>query len=54
MGKSTLLQHVFGRTAEFVVFDPVIDVENARRDPELFLNNHRTHDTNVFNADWVN
>jgi hypothetical protein len=24
------------------VFDPVVDVENARRDPELFLDNHRT------------
>ena len=42
VGKSTLLQHVFGDTAESVVFDPVLDIENARHDPELFLNNHRT------------
>jgi hypothetical protein len=27
---------------ECVVFDPVLDVENARQDPELFLDNHRT------------
>ncbi len=25
----------------FVVFDPLIDVENARSEPELFLDNHR-------------
>ncbi|MBN2107661.1 MAG: ATP-binding protein [Deltaproteobacteria bacterium] len=42
VGKSTLLQHVFGDTADSVVFDPVLDIENARHDPELFLNNHRT------------
>lgn len=40
VGKSTLLQHVFN-DFNYVVFDPVIDVENARRDPELFLNNRR-------------
>lgn len=38
VGKSTLLQHVF-KDFQYVVFDPVIDVENARADPELFLNN---------------
>ena len=42
VGKSTLLQHVYGDTAEIVVFDPVVDVQNARQDPELFLANHRT------------
>ncbi len=42
VGKSTLLQHVYGDKADIVVFDPVVDVENARRDPELFLANHRT------------
>lgn len=42
VGKSTLLQETLGRLADIVVFDPVIDVENARRDPELFLDNHRT------------
>jgi predicted AAA+ superfamily ATPase len=41
VGKSTLIQHTF-KAAEIVVFDPVVDVENARHDPELFLNNHRT------------
>jgi predicted AAA+ superfamily ATPase len=40
VGKSTLLQHVFSQ-ADCVVFDPVIDIENARRDPELFLDNHQ-------------
>ncbi len=42
VGKSTLLQHLYSDRAEIVVFDPVIDVENARQDPELFLDNHRT------------
>ena len=36
-GKSTLLKHLFGAVARTVVFDPVTDVGNARRDPELFL-----------------
>ena len=40
VGKSTLLQHVFP-DLESIVFDPVIDVGNARQDPELFLDNHR-------------
>ena len=40
VGKSTLLQNTLGMDAEIVVFDPVIDIENARQDPELFLNNH--------------
>jgi len=42
VGKSTLAEHVLGDRAEIVVFDPVTDIENARRDPELFLDNHRT------------
>ncbi|MFA6291223.1 MAG: ATP-binding protein [Victivallales bacterium] len=41
VGKTTLLKHIFAGQGEYVVFDPVIDVENARRDPDLFLNNHR-------------
>ena len=41
VGKSTWLEHVLGDTADIVVLDPVIDIENARQDPELFLNNHR-------------
>ena len=40
VGKSTLLQHVFGGKAEVVVFDPVQDIGNARQDPDLFLDNH--------------
>ncbi len=42
VGKSTLLQHVYGGVADIVVFDPVVDVENARLDPDLFLDNHTT------------
>ena len=41
VGKSTLLANTLGRTMETVVFDPVIDVENARQDPKLFLDNRR-------------
>jgi len=41
VGKSTLLRHVFGSKADIVVLDPVTDVENARRDPDLFLDNRR-------------
>ncbi len=39
VGKSTLLKHQFPKWNR-VVFDPVIDVGNARSDPELFLNNN--------------
>lgn len=39
VGKSTLLKHQFPDW-DNVVFDPVIDVGNARSDPELFLQNH--------------
>lgn len=42
VGKSTLLQKIFGSRAQAVVFDPTQDVENARRDPDLFLANRRT------------
>ena len=41
VGKSTLLANTLGREMDTVVFDPVVDVENARQDPELFLNNRR-------------
>jgi uncharacterized protein len=37
VGKSTLLAHLYGQKMRRVVFDPVVDVENARQDPELFL-----------------
>jgi len=40
VGKSTLLNHAFPSDTDCVVFDPVVDVENARQDPDLFLDNH--------------
>ena len=38
VGKSTLLRHALP-TWPMVVFDPTADVENARQDPDLFLDN---------------
>lgn len=40
VGKTTLLQNMMKDKADYVVFDPVMDIENARQDPELFLNSH--------------
>ena len=42
VGKSTLLTHLFGRNAGHFVFDPVTDEFGARRDPEFFLQQHKT------------
>ncbi len=42
VGKSTFVKHVLGPGADYVLFDPVEDVENARAEPHLFLNNHQT------------
>ncbi len=39
VGKSTLIGHALSGW-DTVVFDPVVDVGNAREDPELFLDNH--------------
>jgi uncharacterized protein len=39
VGKSTLLQALYDPPLAHVTFDPMLDVENARRDPDLFLNN---------------
>jgi uncharacterized protein len=39
VGKSTLLAHAFP-SFERITLDPVQDVGNARRDPELFIDNH--------------
>ena len=39
VGKSTLLRHAFPDWP-MQVFDPAIDVGNARADPDLFLDNH--------------
>lgn len=38
-GKTTLLRHLFSNW-DFVTFDPVTDIENARADPDFFLDNH--------------
>ena len=39
VGKSTFLRHELPDW-DAVVFDPAVDVGNARRDPDLFLDNH--------------
>lgn len=39
VGKTTLLRHLFPNH-DYVVFDPSIDIEQARQDPDLFLQNH--------------
>ena len=39
-GKSTLLSHLFAESYRSVVFDPVIDIQNARAEPDLFLSNN--------------
>lgn len=38
VGKSTLLTHLFPK-ASHILLDPVQDIQNIRRDPDLFLNN---------------
>jgi predicted AAA+ superfamily ATPase len=40
VGKTTLLRHVFP-DLDYVAFDPSMDVENARAEPDIFLHNHR-------------
>ncbi|GJL54400.1 MAG: ATPase [Nitrospirales bacterium] len=40
VGKSTLIEHAFPPGTDCVVFDAVLDVGNARQDPDLFLDNH--------------
>ena len=40
VGKTTLLQHQFP-DYDYVCFDPALDLENARSEPELFLDNHK-------------
>lgn len=39
VGKTTLLKHLFPQH-DYVVFDASLDLEGARRDPDLFLLNH--------------
>jgi len=40
VGKSTLIEHLFGSEYDIVVFDPVQDIQQARAEPDLFLANH--------------
>lgn len=40
VGKSTLVENLFRDRMAAVVFDPVLDIENARQDPDFFLQNH--------------
>ncbi len=40
VGKSTLVENLFRGAIGTVVFDPVLDIENARQDPDFFLQNH--------------
>ena len=40
VGKSTLLGHLLGDIMPHITFDPVIDVGNARQDPEFFIDQH--------------
>ncbi len=40
VGKSTLFAHLFGAGAKHIVFDPVLDVGNARQDPDFFLDQY--------------
>lgn len=39
VGKSTLLENLFPQIPKFV-FDPIVDIHNARKEPELFLRNN--------------
>jgi len=41
-GKSTLLTRLFGKKSRHFVFDPVTDEFGARRDPQFFLQQHKT------------
>jgi predicted AAA+ superfamily ATPase len=41
VGKTTFVRHVLDGV-DCVTFDPLVDVENARAEPELFLDHHRT------------
>lgn len=39
VGKSTMLDHVFAGLPH-IVFDPIQDIQNARQEPDLFLDNN--------------
>lgn len=36
VGKSTLVENLFRGKVDTVVFDPVLDIGNARQDPDFF------------------
>ena len=42
VGKSTFVSQVFGQECDHIVFDPIVDIQNAREDPDLFLRNQST------------
>lgn len=42
VGKSTLVENLFSDTLSTTVFDPVVDIGNARQDPDFFLQNVKT------------
>ena len=42
VGKSTLVENLFADVASTTVFDPVVDIGNARQDPDFFLQNNKT------------
>jgi len=37
VGKSILIEHLFADKTDLLIFDPVLDVDNGREDPEFFL-----------------
>lgn len=42
VGKSTLVENLFAEKVTTTVFDPVVDIGNARQDPDFFLQNTKT------------
>lgn len=40
VGKSTMVENLFHKRVKTVVFDPVVDIGNAREDPDFFLQNN--------------
>ncbi len=42
VGKSTLVENLFAEKLATTVFDPVVDIGNARQDPDFFIQNTQT------------
>ncbi|MBN1758312.1 MAG: ATP-binding protein [Chitinispirillaceae bacterium] len=40
VGKTTLIEHCFSNKVKTITFDPVMDIANARTEPEYFLQNN--------------